>query len=247
MQIERTTLIINMNDTVPKHVEKQFYELQSRRQQREPIAYIVGEKEFWSRPFQVDPRVLIPRPETEHLIEEILNLYPDRAGKYRFCDIGTGSGCIACTLASEFPNAAIVATDISNDSLEVARSNADNLQVSERITFSCGDMFAALDQEKPQFDAIVSNPPYVSQTEMQLLEPELNFEPRTALTDEHDGHTYLSILLNECRQWLKPGGHLIVETGICEFPATPSHLQQLSCYDDLAGIKRGAVYRLKQP
>lgn len=243
-QIDRTALIINMNNTVPTDVEKHFHELQSRRQQREPVAYILGEKEFWSRPFHVDPRVLIPRPETEHLIEELLSLYPDRAMNYRFCDIGTGSACIACTLASEFPNSEIVATDISKAALEVAASNADSLHVAERVSFKCGDMFAALDQEAPRFDAIVSNPPYVSQKEMELVEPELAYEPRTALTDEYDGHTYLSILFDQCKRWLKPGGYLIVETGICEFPATPSHLQQVRYYNDLAGIIRGAVYRL---
>jgi len=116
--------------------------------------------------------------------------------------------------------------------------------VAERVSFKCGNMFTALDPTSPKFDAIVSNPPYVSQQEMGRLEPELSFEPRAALTDEQDGHTYLSILFNQCREWLKPGGHLIVETGICGLPVTPSYLQKIGHYHDLAGIKRGAVYRL---
>ncbi|MES0372510.1 MAG: peptide chain release factor N(5)-glutamine methyltransferase [Mariprofundaceae bacterium] len=242
--INKTDLIIKMNDPVPENVEKHFHELQSRRKKREPVAYILGEKEFWSRPFMVDPRVLIPRPETEHLIEELLRLYPDRTMNYRFCDIGTGSGCIACTVASEFPNAAIVATDISNNALEVAKSNAGSLNVAERMTFRCGDMFSALDLKTPRFDAIVSNPPYVSQKEMEQLEPELDFEPRSALTDEDNGLTYLSILFDQCKEWLEPGGYLIVETGICGLPETPSHLKLIEHYHDLAGIKRGAIYRL---
>jgi len=243
--INKTTLIINMNDPVPEQVEKKISPLLSRRQKREPIAYILGEKEFWSRPFHVDSRVLIPRPETEHLIEALLGLYPDRKRNYRFCDIGTGSGCIACTLACEFPNTEIIATDISQAALEVAKSNAENLHVSERMTFKSGDMFAALDPETAPFDVIVSNPPYVSKEEMKTLEPELAYEPRGALTDEKNGHIYLSILFDACKSWLKPGGHLIVETGICGLPATPSHLKQIKHYDDLAGIKRGAIYLLK--
>jgi release factor glutamine methyltransferase len=244
-QIDKTALIVRMHDEVPQHVEKEFRELLSRRLRREPVAYILGEKEFWSRPFHVDPRVLIPRPETEHLVETLLNLYPEREMAYRFCDIGTGSGCIACTLACEFPNAEIVATDISQAALEVAISNADSLHVSERITFKHGDMFAALDRETAPFDAIVSNPPYIGREEMQALEPELAYEPRSALTDENDGRTYLSILFHECGQWLKPGGHLIVETGICGLPSPPVWLQKAGIYNDLAGNKRGGIYRLK--
>jgi release factor glutamine methyltransferase len=243
--IDKTALIIRMPDEVPGDVTEKFWPLLSRRQQREPIAYILGEKEFWSRPFRVNPDVLIPRPETEHLIEELLKLYPDQQQAYRFCDIGTGSGCIACTLACEFPNAEIIATDISKYTLELAKSNAKNLHVDKRIAFKQGDMFAALNQEIEPFDAIVSNPPYVSQTEMEALEPELSFEPRGALTDENNGHTYLSILFNECKSWLKPEGHLIVETGICGLPSAPDFLQKLDDYNDLAGIQRGGIYRLK--
>lgn len=244
-RIDKTALIIRMYDAVPAHVEKQFRNLLVRRQKREPVAYILGEKEFWSRPFKVDARVLIPRPETEHLIEEMLRIFPDRERPYHFCDIGTGSGCIACTLACEFPNAEIVATDISEAALEVASANASNLGVKERITFQHGDMFTALDPQTSRFDAIVSNPPYVSRQEMEVLEPELAFEPRHALTDEHDGHTYLSELFGNCDKWLKEGGYLIVETGICGLPLSPPFLQQLSHYNDLAGIQRGGIYRLK--
>lgn len=243
-KIDKTTLIIRMLESVPTGVEKEFRDLLARRQKREPTAYILGEKEFWSRPFKVDPRVLIPRPETEHLIEEVIRLFPDRNLPYRFCDIGTGSGCIACTLACEFPGAEIVATDISADALEVANANAINLGVDNRITFMRGDMFAALDSQTLRFDAIVSNPPYVSRQEMETLEPELSFEPRHALTDEHDGHTYLSALFTGCRDWLKADGYLVVETGICGLPLPPPFLQQTNHYDDLAGIQRGGIYRL---
>ncbi len=242
-EVSKTDLIIRMHDQLPASIKEKFDMLLERRLKREPVAYIIGEKEFWSRNFHVDSRVLIPRPETEHIIEEILKLYPDRNAPYRFCDIGTGSGCIACTLAAEYPNAEVVATDISNDSLDVAKMNADRLELKKPLTFRNGDMFSALSQESGPFDAIVSNPPYVSLQEMEALEPELAYEPRHALTDGRSGQHFLSILFDECPGWLSEGGHLIVETGPCGLPHVPSHLYQIRTYRDLAGIIRGGVYR----
>lgn len=241
--ISKIDLIIRMHDQPSASIRKRFDILLQRRLRREPVAYIIGEKEFWSRSFHVDSRVLIPRPETEHIIEEILKLYPDRNAPYRFCDVGTGSGCIACTLAAEYPNAELIATDISNDSLDVAKMNAARLKLEKRITFRGGDMFSALNKESGPFDAIVSNPPYVSQQEMESLEAELAYEPRHALTDENSGRHFLSILFNECADWLSEGGYLIVETGVCGLPHTPAHLHQIKTYRDLAGIIRGGVYR----
>ena len=244
-KIDKTALIIRMMDELPADIESAFQQLLSRRQQREPVAYIIGEKEFWSRTFRVTPDVLIPRPETEHLIEELLKRYPDRKKSYRFCDIGTGSGCIACTLACEFPNSTVVATDISEAALEVARTNSKALHVAERIIFKAGDMFTALDTDTEPFDAILSNPPYVSHDEMNALEAELAFEPRSALTDEDNGKKHLTTLLNECHHWLKTEGYIMVETGLCGLPSTPQHLLQMENYSDLAGMKRGGVYQHK--
>ncbi len=243
--IGKTALIIRMPDEVPVAIESVFRALISRRQKREPVAYIVGEKEFWSRTFHVDAHVLIPRPETEHLIEELLKRFTNPLRRYRFCDIGTGSGCIACTIACEFPHAEVVATDISEAALSVARANAKALNVADRITFRCGDMFAALDDQTEPFDAIVSNPPYVSRDEMTRLEPELGYEPRSALTDESDGKKHLSTLLHECRPWLKPGGYIMVETGLCGLPNPPGFLKISDAFSDLAGMKRGGVYQYK--
>jgi len=243
--IDKTALIIRMLDEAPADVEKSFQTLLARRQQREPVAYITGEKEFWSRTFRVDANVLIPRPETEHLIEELLKRFTDPLKRYRFCDIGTGSGCIACTIACEFPNAEVVATDISKSALTIASGNAESLNVANRIAFKHGDMFSALDNQTDPFDAIISNPPYVSRDEMEALEPELNYEPRAALTDEDDGKKYLSTLLNECHHWLKPGGYIMVETGLCGLPKPPKNLKISDSYSDLAGMKRGGVYQYK--
>jgi len=245
-EVEKTTLITQANEQLPTDIEERFWALHARRQKREPVAYIIHEKEFWSHPFYVDSRVLIPRPETEHLIEELLQQFPDRDQPLRFCDIGTGSGCIACTLACEYPHAEVTATDISEEALEVARINAGRLGIADRMTFLCGDMFEALEDDIPVFDAILSNPPYVSSTEMTALEPELSFEPYAALTDGEDGLKHLKTLFEDSFQWLKPKGLLIVETGVCGLPAHPPHLRQLHPYSDLAGIERGGVYRMEQ-
>ena len=241
--IERTALIIRANDEVPLEIAEQFEALLKRREEREPLAHLVGEKEFWSRPFRVSSDVLVPRPETEHLIEALIEHLPDRQGEYRFLDVGTGSGCIAVTLACEYPNAHVVATDISEVALAVARENAARHGVTDRIHFRQGDMFGAIGENDCPFDAILSNPPYVASHEMDDLEPELAFEPRGALTDEADGLSYLSLILNEGGKHLKPGGLIIVETGPCGLPETPDTLKLLDSIRDLAGHLRGGVYR----
>lgn len=243
-QIDRTTLVVRMLDEVPKPVVSSFWEFIAKRQQREPVAYITGIKEFWSLPFRVDSRVLIPRPETEHIVEKCLAIFTDRTRPWRFCDIGTGSGCIACALATEFPEARIVASDISEGALEVAYYNARKLKVADRIDFRLGDTFETLDPDEEKFDAIVSNPPYVALHEMETLEQELAYEPRIALTDGDDGKQILGQLLEQSRDWLNPGGFLIVETGTCGLPETPPHFERLDHYRDLAGIERGGIYRL---
>lgn len=240
---DKTGLIIRSLDKVPADVTVQFTELLERRIGREPVAYITGHREFWSREFAVDPRVLIPRPETEHLIEEVLKHFPDTATAYRFCDIGTGSGCIAVTLACEYPGAEIIATDISEDALAVARSNAEKHNVSDRITFYRGDLLDALPANSEPFDAIISNPPYVSLDEMQGLEPELAFEPQGALTDRKNGLHHLQRLLAKGSDRLKNDGLLMLETGLCGLPDTPSQFEFLYSYSDLAGIVRGGIYR----
>jgi len=241
--INRTQLIIKAHDTLPDDVAHTFSAYIARRCKREPVAYIIGEKEFWSRSFKVNSDVLIPRPETEHLIEELLKLYPDTQAPYRFADIGTGSGCIAVTIACEYPNAIVVATDISEKSLTIARSNAEKHAVSERVQFKQGDLYQALDVSLPQFDAIISNPPYVSANEMHDLEQELHHEPAHALTDTKDGLSLLYILLNEASEHLKQDGYLFVETGLCGLPETPSTMTMLYPYHDLAGHLRGGVYQ----
>lgn len=244
-QIGRTDIIVRADDELPEEVEARFLHLLKRRIGREPLAYITGEKEFWSRSFLVNPDVLIPRPETEHLIEAVLEQFPDQNGEYRFCDIGTGSGCIAVTLACEYPHAHIIATDLSEAAINTARVNAENHDVSERLTFRTGDMLQALEEVDGPFDAIISNPPYVADHEMQQLEPELAYEPKTALTDDADGLQYLQTILKQGPAYLCPQGHIILETGLCGLPDTAANLQLERTILDLAGHIRGGLYQLQ--
>lgn len=240
--IDRPQLIIRMHQSPSEEIAQHFKEMVARRKSREPVAYIVGEKEFWSREFTVTPDVLIPRPETEHLIEAALRCLPDRNGDYRFCDIGTGSGCIAVTLACEFPQSRVLMTDISERALAVAQGNAIRHGVDSRIEARVGDIFSPL-KKGESFDLIISNPPYVSREESEDLEPELAFEPGNALTDGGNGLRYLRTLTEEAIAWLKPDAYLIVETGLCGLPPTPPDMQLTEKIIDLAGLLRGGIYR----
>jgi len=240
--IDKARLIIRMDDQPDAETVRTFQGMLKRRQEREPVAYITGGKEFWSREFFVSPDVLIPRPETEHLIEAVLEKYPDRNSPYRFCDIGTGSGCLAVTLACEYPHAEVIATDISEAALHVAQRNAKRHQVLDRIAFRQGDMFAALDPDDTEFDVIICNPPYVAHDEYNQLEPELSFEPRAALTDEADGLQYLRRLIEETPAHLKFGGRLIVETGLCGLPDDSGAMLLERKIFDLAGNLRSGIF-----
>jgi len=244
LECDRTWLIAHVDADVPADAGKAYKVLVERRCRREPVAYITGEKEFWSRPFLVTPKVLIPRPETEHLIEAVIKYFPHTDRPYRFCDIGTGSGCIAVTLACEYPAAEIIATDVTGGALAIARKNSVRHHVASRIRFHEGDMYASLQADDGPFDAILCNPPYVSENEMKALAPELGYEPRCALTDEADGLTYLRQLIAESSHWLNADGCLIVETGCCGLPAPAGTLRLHQEIHDLAGHLRGGVYTL---
>jgi len=241
--IKRTDLIIRSRDQIPESIQHNFNALLQRRIGREPLAYIIGAKEFWSRSFLVNADVLIPRPETEHLIEAVIARFPDRQGEYHFCDIGTGSGIIAITLACEYPNAHIIATDISKQALNVAKTNAISHQVESRIIFKQGDMLQALQPDDVPFDAIISNPPYVAEQEMNTLAQELSYEPRYALTDADDGLRHLTTILTDGPKHLQTGGLIILETGPCGLPDTPASLRFEHSIHDLAGHARGGIYR----
>ncbi len=244
--LTRSQLFTRTKDPIPEEVLDRFRTLISRRARREPLAHITGCREFWSRDFKVSPATLIPRPETEHLIEATLRHFPDRNMKLRFCDLGTGSGCIAITLALEYPHAKGIGCDIDLEALRCARRNVERHGVSKRLHLLQSDMLSAFSMGD-HFDLIVANPPYVAADEMSGLEPELSYEPRHALTDGKDGMSYIRSILTSGGMFLRKTGRIIVETGTCGLPETPRGLHRLEVIRDLSGQLRGAVYARARP
>jgi len=241
--LDHSELIIAMDHPITTCQQSQLTTMVKRRSQREPMAYILGYRDFWKHRFHTDPRALIPRPETEHLIEALLTYFPDHNQPLHLCDIATGSGCIAISIASEYPNATVVATDLSTDALLLAQQNCQQHALSDRISFFQGNLFDALPQNASPFNAIISNPPYVSSDEMTQLAPELDHEPQMALTDGKNGLTILNILLSNAHHYLADNDYLMVETGSCGLPPQPTQLTLQQEIIDLAGLLRGGVYQ----
>jgi release factor glutamine methyltransferase len=232
-----------------------------------PAQYIVGHQEFWGLDLLVGPAVLIPRPETEHVIETVLSLVRDavppvngapernlQIGKQggsgrnlQIVDIGTGSGCIALALASELEEAEIWATDISAAALEMARANAARLQLSGRVRFRQGDLLAGMDQSQPRFDFVVSNPPYVGEDEADKVQREVRkFEPQEAVFAGPNGLDVIARLIPQARQALKPGGWLVMEIGYTQEKAVRALLvewPEVCVVPDLQGIPRVVAAR----
>jgi release factor glutamine methyltransferase len=231
-----------------------YRELLRRRAAREPVAYIIGRREFWSLQFAVDRRVLIPRPETELLVESAVKVLRERvvdlsgSRRLRVADVGTGSGAVAVALATEVSELDLVATDASAAVLEVAPDNARRHGVVERIEFRQGDACGAFD-EGERFDVIVSNPPYVADGELAELEPEIrNWEPRSALAAGHDGLDVVRRLVAEAPAYLEPDGWLLVEIGSTQADAVARLLEgeswrSLAISRDLAGNQRVVAAR----
>ncbi len=190
---------------------EEFYRLLERRIKSEPIAYITGEKEFYSRTFSVNRDVLIPRPETELLVEAALGLIKDLPNP-AVLDAGTGSGCIAVTLACEKPGSRVAASDISRGALATARSNAERLCSREEILFVLGSLTDPFRSES--FDLVVSNPPYIAEYEYALLPPDVrDYEPRSSLVGGEDGLYFISRTISGAGRVLKNGGWCLLEIG----------------------------------
>lgn len=208
---DRTFLISHAEDLLSENEERLFAGVVKRRAAGEPAQYITGTQDFFGRAFRVTPAVLIPRPETELLVEAALAVMTADA---RICDVGTGSGCIAITLVCEKEAAQAVAVDVSEAALAVARQNASDLSVGSRIEFVTSDCFTALNPETHQFDLIVSNPPYVAAEMLPGLQREVrDHEPLIALTPGADGLSVIRRLLHEAPNFLREAGHLIMEIG----------------------------------
>ncbi len=206
--VSRASLITGMD--VPSDAADKFRQMIVRRVAREPIAYIIGSKEFFSREFEVTPAVLIPRPETEMLVEVALKFLTTRPNSH-VLDIGTGSGAIAIAIAANAQRVQIKATDISQEALEVARRNAIRHRCADRVDFIVADLFPV---NASRFDLIVSNPPYVAEADLETLQPEIRLhEPRLALTDGADGLAFYRRIAAESRSRLSPDGAVMVEIG----------------------------------
>lgn len=207
--VDRLRLYLDFEKPIAPAERGVFRELVRRRgSERVPVAQILGRKEFWSLALRVTPDVLVPRPETETLVGAALELLP-LARPASVLDVGTGSGAVALAIASERPLARLVATDISEAALEIARQNADELGMAERIRLVSGDGFAAVAGET--FDLIVSNPPYVAESQRGSLPPELAHEPEVALFGGEDGLRVLRRLTDGVGSMLSPGGGFAVE------------------------------------
>ena len=247
----RAEMLLRQEEPLPDGFEDAFTALIERRARREPAAYIRGLQEFWSRDFEVTPGVLIPRPESELLVEELLALLPIDAPALprRVADIGTGSGCIAVTVAAERPQVQVVATDISRLALDVARKNATRAGVSPRIEFlEC----AYLAGTTGTFDFILSNPPYVTEAEFEQLQPEVReYEPEIALQAGEDGLRDIRQIIDVSAARLKPGGTLFMEIGHEQGEALAELVKQFPSLtltrfsNDLQRIPRVAVIERK--
>lgn len=245
----REQLVIAANAPLDDADAWAYENLLLRRLEREPTAYITGKREFWSLDFHVTPDVLIPRPETELLVEIVLTLAKQSPPAPRIVDLGTGSGAVAVALASELTSAEIIATDVSAEALAVAARNAVRNDLAGRIRFVQGDLFAALEPEQ-RVDLIVSNPPYIRRSDIDTLEPEVSrWEPRGALDGGWDGLDYYRRIAAQAFRYLAPNGALAVEIGAGMGQAVAALFQDaaecagVNVYNDYCCIERVVVAR----
>jgi release factor glutamine methyltransferase len=219
-----------------------FDALIARRQAREPIAYITGRKEFWSLDFEVGPGVLVPRPDTETLIEEALRIVPDKAAPLRIADLGAGSGAILIAALKEFPNATGIGFESSPEAFRYASANAARL-IGARAQIRA----EAWDKAEGSFDLIFSNPPYIPSAEIESLDPDVSrFEPRAALDGGPDGLAAYRALAELLPFHLIPGGHALLEIGLGQADSVAklfANLELLRIAPDLSGIPRCVILR----
>jgi release factor glutamine methyltransferase len=249
----RIDLYLNHDQPLGKDELKRFKTLIKRRLQGEPVAYITGTREFWSLEMMVGPSVLIPRPETECLVEAVLPFLRDPSGvPKRVLDMGTGSGAIVIALAHEYPEGHYVAMDLSLAALQLARQNARNHQVDGRIAWFCGNWAAPLKPDRETFDLIVANPPYIRSTDIDGLQVEVrDHEPRLALDGSRDGVACLRSIIQSAHRYLRPGGVLALEMGCDQAAAIVDIASHGGGYDkpriikDYSGLDRVAMMAKK--
>ena len=244
--VDRAWLLAHATDELSRARADAFFALAKRRREGEPVAYLTGRREFHGLDLAVTPAVLVPRPETETLVDAALERLPgDRP--LRVVDLGTGSGAIALAIAHARPNARVIATDVSDDALAVARDNAKHLRL-ENVAFTLGSWYDALGGDAGPFDAILANPPYVADGDPHLGEGDLRHEPSVALSPGGDGLDALRIIVAGARSRLADGGWLGVEHGYDQSEAVrdlfaEAGLVAIEARRDLAGIPRVVLGR----
>ena len=220
-----------------------YRELIRRRGTAEPLQYIIGNVEFYGMTFKVNPSVLIPRPETELLIEKVLGFF-DKNEALKILDIGTGSGNIAISLSKHLPNAQLTAIDISEDAINIAKENSEINSINGQVKFHRLDFMNDNLQENNNFDLIVSNPPYVSLKDYKELSPELlNYEPKIALTDDNDGLNLYREISKKAKTLLKTGGKIFYEVGLGQSEEVKNLLKEnnfneIEVFKDYSNIDR---------
>jgi release factor glutamine methyltransferase len=249
---DRVWLITHRDDGLDDDHQRAFDDTIRRRTTREPLQHIIGNQEFWGLEFKVTPDVLIPRPETELIIETALEIVRDRNRPVRIIDVCTGSGCIAVSLAKELTAARVIATDASEKALAVARENARDHGVSNRIRYLEGDLFGPLEELdiRGQIDIVVSNPPYVQAGDLPTLQPEVrDYEPQMALIAGPEGTEMAKKIIRIAPEYLMKNGALILEMGMGQAEALIGMAAATGAYGrpevrkDLAGIERVLVAR----
>ena len=241
-QLPRSALLSRDDMTLNAEANLQWQELQSKRLAGEPIAYLIGKRGFHDIELYVAPGVLIPRPETELLVEIGLQEIARLHGSVKVLDLGTGSGAIALALANAAPQVLVTATDQSSEALDIAKTNTQLLKLESRVQFMQGSWYEALNLDA-QFDIILSNPPYISSLDPHLSQGDLRFEPISALTDHASGLTCLEAIINGAKDHLRPNGLIAVEHGFDQSDAVvdllkTAGLSDIQSYLDLAGHRR---------
>lgn len=239
LQVDRAWLITHADDTLSPGQHADFQALLQRRINGEPIAHILGTREFFGLPLKVTPDTLIPRPDTETLVEQALAVIPQQS-TYQVLDLGTGTGAIALAIAKNRPLAHVTALDFSESALAVACENAGNLAI-HNVTFLHNHWFSALSNQR--FDVIVSNPPYIAENDPHLSQGDVRFEPESALTSGVDGLDDIRHIIKQAPQHLNPNGWLLLEHGYDQAHAVAELMEQARFKDighglDLAGIQR---------
>ncbi|MCA1957410.1 MAG: peptide chain release factor N(5)-glutamine methyltransferase [Nitrospira sp.] len=247
--LESHQLLSRSEQSVSDETWARVASLASRRSVREPLQYILGTQEFCGLEFHVTPAVLIPRPETELLVQEALRVV-DFAKETVLVDVGTGSGCVAVTLATILGKARILAVDRSPEALAVAKANAERHGVADKIEWLEGDLLSPLREQglMGKVDVVASNPPYIAEAEWANLQPEVRgFEPRSSLVSGPLGTEFHERLLRESLDYLAPGGTLVMEIGSGQFPAVRRMVEQIKDYGsvqvvrDEAGLERTVI------